>query len=222
MPEWLTNIPADFWLVLGQMAPYLLFGFLVAGVLSVLVRPEFVERHLGGRGIWAVLKASAFGVPLPLCSCGVIPVAASIRRHGASKGATTAFLISTPQTGVDSILATFGLLGPVFAVYRPLAALVSGLLGGAVVSAAENGAEAPGPSEKCQDACCAPGAKRGKISNSSKHTSLPVLITWVESMKRISLACSDSNTDSGTSCTGFSITLARGTIPPNKVRSKTG
>ncbi len=162
MPEWLTNIPSDFWNVLGQMAPYLLFGFLVAGVLSVLIRPEFVERHLGGRGIWPVLKASAFGVPLPLCSCGVIPVAASIRRHGASKGATTAFLISTPQTGVDSIMVTFSLLGPVFAIYRPIAALVSGLLGGAVVSATEGTVDAPRPDEKCQDACCAPGAKRSR------------------------------------------------------------
>ncbi len=162
MPEWLSNIPLDFWKVLGQMAPYLLLGFLVAGVLSVLIRPEFVERHLGGRGIWPVLKASAFGVPLPLCSCGVIPVAASIRRHGASKGATTAFLISTPQTGVDSILVTFSLLGPVFAVYRPLAALVSGLLGGAVVSVAERGTATSGPTEKCRDVCCAPGPKRGR------------------------------------------------------------
>ena len=162
MPEWLTKIPLDFWQVLGQMAPYLLFGFLVAGLLSVLIRPEFIERHLGGRGLWPVVKAAAFGVPLPICSCGVIPVGASIRRHGASKGATTAFLISTPQTGVDSILATFSLLGPIFAVYRPVAALVSGVIGGAVVAAAERTAEAPGPSEKCQDSCCTPGPKRGK------------------------------------------------------------
>lgn len=162
MPEWLSKIPLDFWKVLGQMAPYLLFGFLVAGVLSVLIRPEFVERHLGGRGIWPVLKAAAFGVPLPICSCGVIPVAASIRRHGASKGATTAFLISTPQTGVDSIMATFSLLGPIFAIYRPIAALVSGLLGGAVVSAAERSDQASGPTEKCQDSCCATGPKRSR------------------------------------------------------------
>jgi hypothetical protein len=65
-----------------------------------------VERHLGGRGFWPVLKGALFGVPMPLCSCGVIPVAASLRRHGASRGATVAFLIATPQTGVDSIPAT--------------------------------------------------------------------------------------------------------------------
>ena len=153
MPEWLTNIPMDFWKVLGEMAPYLLFGFFIAGLLSVLISPRFIERHLGGGGVWPVIKASAFGVPLPLCSCGVIPVATSIRKHGASKGATTAFLISTPQTGADSILATFSLLGPVFAIYRPIAALISGVLGGAIVSGAEKDTPTDQPA-KCNDVCC--------------------------------------------------------------------
>jgi hypothetical protein len=121
------------WLVTGQMAPYLLLGFLVAGVLSVCVSPAWVERHLGGRGLRPVFTASLLGVPLPLCSCGVIPVAASIRRHGASRAATSAFLLSTPQTGVDSIAVTYALLGPVFAVYRPLAALLTGIVGGVLV-----------------------------------------------------------------------------------------
>lgn len=116
------------------MSPFLLFGFLVAGLLSVLVRPETVERHLGGKGFWQVFKAAVFGVPLPLCSCGVIPVAASLRRHGASAGATTSFLISTPQTGVDSIMVTLSLLGPVFAIFRPVVAFLSGLLGGILVN----------------------------------------------------------------------------------------
>lgn len=118
------------WTVLGQMAPYLLFGFLAAGILSIFISPAWVERHLGGSGLGAVVKASLFGVPLPLCSCSVLPVGMSIRRHGASKAATTAFLISTPQTGIDSILVTYSLLGPVFAVFRPLAAFLSGVLGG--------------------------------------------------------------------------------------------
>jgi len=147
----------EFWLVLAAMAPYLLFGFLVAGLLSVFISPETVEEHLGGSGIVPVLKAAAFGVPLPLCSCGVIPVAASLRRHGASRGATTAFLISTPQTGVDSILVTYSLLGPVLAVFRPLMALVSGVLGGAVVSMVVR--EEPregGPVVRCTDECCMP------------------------------------------------------------------
>ena len=121
------------WGVLGEMAPYLLFGFLMAGILSICISPEFIERHLGGRGFGPVVKAALFGVPLPLCSCGVIPVAASFRRHGASRAAATSFLLSTPQTGVDSIAITYALLGTAFAVYRPIIALATGLLGGLLV-----------------------------------------------------------------------------------------
>ena len=163
MPEWLADIPADFWAVLSEMAPYLLFGFAVAGALSVLVSPEFVERHLGGRGVWPVAKASAFGVPLPLCSCGVIPVAASLRRHGASRGATVGFLISTPQTGVDSIFVTLSLLGPVFAVFRPLVALVSGMIGGTLVSVVDPDAADTEAAESCQEACCAGDPEQGRF-----------------------------------------------------------
>jgi len=137
MLEKLTDIPAEFWHVLTDMSPYLLFGFLVAGILSVMISSRLIERHLGGRGFWQVVKAAAIGVPLPLCSCGVIPVSASLRRHGAGKGATTSFLISTPQTGVDSILVTFSLLGPVYAVFRPLLALATGIVGGGLVDLAD-------------------------------------------------------------------------------------
>jgi uncharacterized membrane protein YraQ (UPF0718 family)/copper chaperone CopZ len=133
MYEIFSGFVAVSWQILGQMAPYLLFGFLVAGVLSVYTSPEWVERHLGGRGVGPVLKASLLGVPIPLCSCGVIPVSASIRRHGASRAATTSFLLSTPQTGVDSIAVTYALLGPVFAIFRPVAALITGLVGGGLV-----------------------------------------------------------------------------------------
>ncbi len=155
MPEWLADIPVEFWTVLCEMSPYLLFGFVVAGVLSVLVSPQLVERHLGGRGLWPVLKASAFGVPLPLCSCGVIPVSASLRRHGASKGATTAFLISTPQTGADSIFVTFSLLGWVYAMFRPIVALVGGVVGGGVAELIDPDKSADGEQvEVCQDECC--------------------------------------------------------------------
>src|SRR3972149_283723 len=143
------SIAWESWSVLGQMAPYLLFGFLMAGVLSVCVSPQFVQRHLGGRGFGPVLKAALLGVPLPLCSCGVIPVSASFRRHGASRAATVSFLLSTPQTGVDSIAITYALLGLVFAAFRPLAALATGLLGGLLVMffAESNHAGAPNESK---------------------------------------------------------------------------
>jgi uncharacterized membrane protein YraQ (UPF0718 family)/copper chaperone CopZ len=155
----LLKVASESWLVLGQMAPYLLFGFLAAGILSVCFSPQWIERHLGRRGFGPVLKASLIGVPLPLCSCGVIPVAASIRRHGASRAATTSFLLSTPQTGVDSISITYALLGPVFAAFRPIAAFITGLLGGGLVQLfGEKYGEDQSAHEKnhaCTEPCCA-------------------------------------------------------------------
>lgn len=127
----IVHIVNEIWAVTQAMAPYLLLGFLVAGILRVLISPAFVQRHLGGRGFWPVCKAALLGVPLPLCSCGVLPVAASLHKHGASKGATLAFLVSTPQTGVDCILATQALLGPVFVIFSVVTTLMSGLLAGA-------------------------------------------------------------------------------------------
>ena len=132
--EYSKRIVFDFWATIVEMSPYLLFGFFVAGILSIVISPRLVERHLGGKGIWPLLKASLFGIPLPLCSCGVIPVSMSLHKHGAGRGSTISFLLSTPQTGVDSIFVTLSLLGPVFAVFRPLAALVTGLVGGTLVN----------------------------------------------------------------------------------------
>ncbi len=132
--ETILTFFADFWDVLAEMAPYLLFGFAVAGLLSVFISAEWVQKHLGRGRFGPILKAAAMGVPMPLCSCGVIPVSASLRRQGAGSPAAVSFLISTPQTGVDSIMVTYSLLGPVFAIYRPLAALISGVVGGLIAS----------------------------------------------------------------------------------------
>jgi uncharacterized membrane protein YraQ (UPF0718 family) len=151
--DFLWNLSFDFWMTLSEMSPYLLFGFFVAGLLAALVPGSWVERHLGGRGLWPLVKASIFGVPLPLCSCGVIPVSMSLHKHGASKGSTISFLLSTPQTGVDSIFVTFSLLGPLFAVFRPLAAFITGIIGGSIVSLFDKA----GPQDKsalCTDQCC--------------------------------------------------------------------
>lgn len=115
------------------MAPYLLLGFFISGLLRIALTPAWIRRHMGRPGLWQILKSSLIGVPIPLCSCGVIPVGLSLRQQGASRGATVAFLASTPQTGVDSIAATWSLLGPVVAVVRMVAAFVSGLLAGILV-----------------------------------------------------------------------------------------
>lgn len=129
------------WDVMLDMSAWLLLGFVVAGFLSVFIDRDWLERHLGGRGMGPVFRASLFGVPLPLCSCGVIPVAAGLRSHGASKSATTAFLLSTPQTGVDSIAITYTMLGPLFAIFRPIMALATGLVGGVLVQGFGDGKE---------------------------------------------------------------------------------
>ena len=113
-----------------EMAPYLMLGFLISGLLYIIISKETITNNLGKPGALSVIKAAIFGVPMPLCSCGVIPVAASLYKRGASKGATLSFLISTPQTGVDSILITYGMLGPVFAMTRPVIALITGVIGG--------------------------------------------------------------------------------------------
>jgi len=164
----LKFILVDFWNVLAEMSPYLLFGFFVAGVLSVLLSQRFVETHLGGTGIWPLVKASIFGVPLPLCSCGVIPVSMSLHKHGASKGATISFLLSTPQTGVDSIFVTLSLLGPLFAVFRPLAAFVTGIVGGSLVNTFTRAIDDQ-PPEKCSDPCCQPQKNTNKLTRGLRY-----------------------------------------------------
>lgn len=145
MLDVLRQIVVDFWAVFAEMSPYLLFGFFVAGLLSMLVSRRLVERHLGGGGVLPLFKAAIFGVPLPLCSCGVIPVSMSLHKNGASGGSTISFLLSTPQTGVDSILVTYSLLGPIYAIYRPVVALLTGVIGGILVNLF--GKRAPVPPE---------------------------------------------------------------------------
>ena len=124
---------SETWALIAEMGPYLLLGFLVAGLLHRWFRQEWIEQRLGSPGWKSTAFASLIGVPMPLCSCGVIPVTASLRAKGASKGAATSFLTSTPQTGIDSILVTYGMLGPLFAIYRVVTAFLSGFVIGSAV-----------------------------------------------------------------------------------------
>ena len=170
MPDFVKSIIIDFWNTVAEMSPYLLFGFLVAGILSVLVSQRLVERHLGGPGIWPLVKASIFGVPLPLCSCGVIPVSMSLHKHGASKGSTISFLLSTPQTGVDSIFVTLSLLGPLFAIFRPLAAFATGIVGGSLVNVfARSTKDENRAPQKCTDECCDAGRNSHRVARGLKY-----------------------------------------------------
>ena len=114
----------------NEMAIYLVFGFIVAGILHVFFPDTFITRHMGKNNWKSVIKSSIFGIPLPLCSCGVIPVAASLKKKGASNGSTLSFLISTPQIGADSFMITYSLIGWVFAVFRIIAAFVTAIIAG--------------------------------------------------------------------------------------------
>lgn len=123
-----------FWELSIDMGVYILFGLLAAGVLHQLIREEWIQKHLGSNTHGSVYKAALFGAPLPLCSCSVIPFAASIRRNGASKGSTLSFLISTPITGIDSILATFGMFGWVFTLYRVFTSVIIAVAAGMLMN----------------------------------------------------------------------------------------
>ena len=120
--------------LINEMSPYILLGFLLAGLMHAFISPALYHRYLGGNSFRSVIYATLLGIPLPLCSCGVIPTAMSLHKEGASKGATISFLIATPQTGVDSIIATYSLMGLPFALLRPIAALITALLGGTVTN----------------------------------------------------------------------------------------
>ncbi|WP_285163986.1 SO_0444 family Cu/Zn efflux transporter [Shewanella goraebulensis] len=116
-----------------ESAPWLLLGLVLAGLLKVFVPMAWMQKQLGGHGLKTVVKAAVIGAPLPLCSCGVIPAAVGLRRSGASKAATTSFLVSTPETGVDSVTVSYVLLGPFMAIIRPIAAITSAIVAGLLV-----------------------------------------------------------------------------------------
>lgn len=118
-----------------DMAPYMLLSMLIVGLINTYIRPRFIARSLGGANLGSVLKGGVLGIPLMLCSCGVVPTALELKRDGASEGAVVSFLTATPQTGLSSIIATYGLLGPLMAVFRPLAAFITGVISGQLTNA---------------------------------------------------------------------------------------
>ncbi|MCT7947452.1 SO_0444 family Cu/Zn efflux transporter [Shewanella septentrionalis] len=142
-------------------APWLLLGLILAGLLKVFVPMVWMQKQLGGHGFKTVVKAALLGAPLPLCSCGVIPAAVGLRRSGASKAATTSFLVSTPETGVDSIAVSYVLLGPFMAIVRPIAAITSAIVAGLLVGRDDDDgkpavkSEFKSASDAAVAACCA-------------------------------------------------------------------
>jgi uncharacterized membrane protein YraQ (UPF0718 family) len=136
-------------LLSAEASPWLLLGLLIAGLMKAWVPTQVLSGHLG-QGNKAIIKAAFIGAPLPLCSCGVIPVATELRRSGASAPATSSFLVATPETGVDSVSVSYALLGPVFAIYRPITAVLSAIFTGFVVA----GTPEPAPPKSVKTASC--------------------------------------------------------------------
>ena len=155
------------------MSPYLLLGFLLAGLMHEFIPGKVYTKYLGEPSLKSVVLAALFGVPLPLCSCGVIPTAMGIRREGASKGATISFLIATPQPGVDSIIATSSLMGLPFAIIRPIVALVTAVFGGALCNALINSEEIRVKSEE------------SKLQTAHNGKSYSSLFTLHSSLRRV-------------------------------------
>jgi uncharacterized membrane protein YraQ (UPF0718 family) len=153
----IAQILTSSWDLLMEASIYIVFGLLISGLLKVFLDPGMVARHLGRGRFASVFKAAILGIPIPLCSCGVLPAALSLKKQGANNGATTAFMISTPESGVDSIAITYALLDPIMTVARPVVAFITA----AVAGISENvlGYKKPAPGARAGlrcpvDGCC--------------------------------------------------------------------
>ena len=138
-----SSILLGAWEMLLVAAPFLLFGMLLAGLLHVVLSRRWIERLLGHRGLLGVITAAGLGLPLPLCSCSVVPVVLALRRKGASGPASLSFLITAPESGADSIMLTWGMLGPIMAIARPVASFLTALWAGVLTIAFDPRNEPP-------------------------------------------------------------------------------
>ena len=155
----------NFLLLLDAMAIYILVGLLIAGILKQLVPNDFVSKHLGKGSFSSVIKATLFGIPLPVCSCSVIPLAQGLRKEGASKGAVQSFLISTPITGVDSILATFSFFGLVFTIFRVVSSVIIAICVGLVQNFVEKEENIQDKEKNIVDSSCDCSSKSTSCSS---------------------------------------------------------
>ena len=153
--EYLSALLTNFLALSAEASPWLLLGLLIAGLMKSWVPTQILSQHLG-EGKLAIIKAAIIGAPLPLCSCGVIPVATELRRSGASAPATSAFLVATPETGVDSVSVSYALLGPIFAIYRPITAILSAIVTGLLVTTLKKEVTpVSAPKSEESSSCCA-------------------------------------------------------------------
>ncbi|MCG7544559.1 SO_0444 family Cu/Zn efflux transporter [Pseudoalteromonas sp. MM17-2] len=166
------DLLTNFWQLFVLSAPWLMLGLFLAGLINVYLPANFLQRHLGKEGFWTTVKAAFIGAPMPLCSCGVIPAAVGLRRAGASKSATTSFLVSTPETGVDSVSVSYVLLGPFMAIIRPIAAITSAITAGVLVGK-EPKPEAT-PTQPSSLSCCAEKTPQPRTSCCTNKQQAPV------------------------------------------------
>ncbi len=150
-----------------EAAPWMLLGLVVAGLLKEWIPTDLLTKHLGGKGVGTTVKAAFIGAPLPLCSCGVIPAAMGLRRSGASKSATTSFLVATPETGIDSVSVSYALMGPFMSIIRPIAAIVSAIVAGVLVGKESEKSQPATSSESASTSSCCSSSKSGKTLNIS-------------------------------------------------------
>ncbi len=167
--DFITAVFQASWELLVQSAPYMIFGLVVGGLLKVFLSADYVARHLGSGRFSSVIKAALLGIPIPLCSCGVLPAAAALKKQGANKGATAAFLISTPESGVDSISITYALLDPIMTVARPVSAFLSAMAAGVGINLLQPPSSHPKPLSLesavpsdcgCSESCSVPVEKK--------------------------------------------------------------
>ena len=181
----LLNILKEVWVLTNEMSPYLLLGFLLAGLMHEFLPSTLYTNHLGKNNFRSVFLSAMFGVPLPLCSCGVIPTAMGLRREGASKGATVSFLIATPQTGVDSIIATYSLMGLPFAIIRPIAAFLTAILGGTLVNKTERQTDSSRTHRAMEGNRCSAGDKSAPSRGTGERVRSMLTYAFVEMMEDI-------------------------------------
>ncbi len=164
-----------------ESAPWLIVGLVLAGMLKMFISMSWMNRQLGGHGLTTTIKAALLGAPLPLCSCGVIPAAIGLRRSGASRSATTSFMVSTPETGIDSISVSYVLLGPFMAVIRPVAAIFSAIMAGLLVGREDsrNSKLATEDATKGASGCCSKSEPKPPASEKASccATQAPVQVT---------------------------------------------
>jgi len=176
----LVTLLNNIWLVFLDTAFWLLLGLLAAGVIKAFISEATMMRWVGGRGIGAILRAALFGAPLPLCSCGVLPAAIGLHRAGASKEATVSFLVSTPETSIDSITVTYALMGPVMAIFRPLAALVNAVGTGLLTTLIPDDAipVCAGTATAKSESCCSSKTETVCCAEKTPEQSPPVNRAW--------------------------------------------